>query len=97
MFFEPQGSQSVWHQFPIRTERRDKLQEVLNQSGIGTMIHYPVPPHLSEAYQSERLDNFSLPVTELSAAELLSLPIGPHLSEEQQSYVIATVIDFFKK
>lgn len=97
MLFEPQGSQSVWHQFPIRTERRDKLQEVLNQSGIGTMIHYPVPPHLSEAYQSERLDNFSLPVTELSAAELLSLPIGPHLSEQQQSYVIATVIDFFKK
>lgn len=97
VFLEPEGSHSVWHLFPVQTERRDKLQQFLDQAGIDTMIHYPVPSHLSGAYRNEALDNFSLPVTEKSAAELLSLPIGPHLTEEQQRYVIATVIEFFKK
>ena len=45
------GAEHVWHLFVVQTENRDKLQNYLNENGIGTQIHYPIPPHLSEAYK----------------------------------------------
>lgn len=83
-----EGATSVWHQFVIRCAERERLIEYLNKWEIGTIIHYPIPPHLSEAYQYLGLSRGSLPVTERYAAEVLSLPLYNGMTEEEQDYVI---------
>ena len=95
--FVPAWADPVWHLFVIRHPQRDTLQEKLADAGIGTLIHYPVPPHLSGAYAHEaptRQGSSSplyvpraLPIAEELAATILSLPIGPHVSEEQARLV----------
>ncbi len=82
------GATSVWHQFVIRSSRRDELIEYLNAHGIGTIIHYPIPPHLSEAYRYLGMKEGSLPVTERYAREVLSIPLYNGMTEEEQDYVI---------
>lgn len=82
------GATSVWHQFVVRSGRRDELIEYLNSHGIGTIIHYPIPPHLSEAYRYLGMKEGSLPVTEHYAAEVLSIPLYNGMKEEEQDYVI---------
>ncbi|MGB3739801.1 MAG: DegT/DnrJ/EryC1/StrS family aminotransferase [Pontixanthobacter sp.] len=74
----PDGMDSVWHQYVLRSERRDALQSALNDAGIETLIHYPVPPHLQPAYRGCGWPADSLPIAETLARELISLPIGPH-------------------
>ena len=93
--YKPEGGESVWHIFSLETENRDELIQHLGQAGVSTLIHYPVPPHLSAAYVEEGFNELSFPITEKKAKELLSLPIGPHLSEEQTTHVIAEVEKFF--
>jgi dTDP-4-amino-4,6-dideoxygalactose transaminase len=83
------ASEPVWHLFVIRHPRRDELQQYLNNSGIGTLIHYPAPPHLSKAYAEAGWKRGDFPITEALAATVLSLPMGPHLS----SHEVTTVID----
>jgi dTDP-3-amino-3,4,6-trideoxy-alpha-D-glucose transaminase len=83
------GAGPVWHLFVIRHPQRDALGARLRAAGIGTLIHYPTPPHRSPAYSEQ--SRASLPVTERLSAEVLSLPIGPHLSDEQVERVIAAV------
>ncbi len=90
------GAESVWHLFIVRSSRRDELRSFLNESGIETLIHYPVPPHLSEAYSDEVFRQESYPVTEESAATVLSLPISPHLTTEQQNRVAELLLKFEK-
>lgn len=75
----PEWAEPVWHQFVIRTPRRDDLQRYLHGRGIGTMIHYPVPPHLQKAYKDLGLREGDLPISEKIHNEVLSLPMGPHL------------------
>lgn len=89
-----EGATQTWHQFVIRLERRDELIEYLNAKGIGTIIHYPVPPHLSEAYRYLGLREGSLPITEKYAKTVLSLPLYIGMTEEEQEYVIHAVNDF---
>jgi dTDP-4-amino-4,6-dideoxygalactose transaminase len=72
----------VWHLYVVRSKERDQLQEKLRQTGIGTMIHYPVPPHLQEGYQACGWRQGAFPIAETMASEVLSLPIGPHLEKE---------------
>jgi dTDP-4-amino-4,6-dideoxygalactose transaminase len=72
------GCESVFHLFVIRTAKRDTLQAGLKESGIETLIHYPLPPHKQGAYPSMR--RLHLPIAESLANEVLSLPMGPHLS-----------------
>ena len=80
----------VWHQFVIRSHRRDLILRFLESKGVETMVHYPIPPHLSRAYEKDR--NWGcLPITEKLADTLLSLPIGPHLNCEQVEYVAALI------
>ncbi len=86
-----QGCEPVWHLFVVRSAERDRLQYALKAAAIGTMIHYPVPPHLSPAYQDLRIQQGTLPIAEQLARSVLSLPMGPHLSDEQQDRVIATL------
>lgn len=76
----------VWHLFVIRTEKRDELQSYLNDNGIQTLIHYPIPPHKQECYSD--LDNMFLPITEQIHKEVLSLPISPVMSMEEIAKVV---------
>lgn len=82
---------TVWHQFVVRCKDRDKVMEYLNANGIGTIIHYPIPPHLSEAYQYLRFREGSYPITEKYAKEVLSLPLYNGMTEEEINYVIKKI------
>jgi dTDP-4-amino-4,6-dideoxygalactose transaminase len=84
---------SAWHLFVIRHPMRDKLQQKLQQAGIGTLIHYPIPPHLSEAYKNTFV-SAKLPVTEKLANDILSLPMHPYLNKDDVLHV-CTVINSF--
>jgi dTDP-4-amino-4,6-dideoxygalactose transaminase len=79
----------VWHLFVIRTIEREKLQQYLNDNGIQTVIHYPVPPHKQPAYKE--WNNLSFPITEKIHNEVLSLPIGSHLSNEDLQIIVEKI------
>lgn len=64
---------SVWHQFVIRTKRREEMMKYLENLGIHSMIHYPIPPHLSEAYRYLNINVGALPITEAYSEEVISL------------------------
>ena len=83
------GNEHVWHLFVIRSRDRDALQRSLEAAGIGTMIHYPVPPHLQPAYAGLGLARGALPVAEAIHDEVLSLPMGTHLDEAAVDRVVA--------
>lgn len=87
----PEWADPVWHLFVVRHPYRDELQRRLTQVGIGTLVHYPIPPHLQPAYADLGLGEGALPLAESIHREVLSLPIGPHLTREQGSAVVAAV------
>ncbi len=88
----PSWADPVWHLFVIRHPQRDALQQHLAEQGIQTIIHYPIPPHLSGAYSDScLLSPVSCPIAEQLANEVLSLPIGPHMTVEQGKSVIDAV------
>ena len=89
-------AEPVWHLFVVRTQWRDALQKHLAAAGIGTQIHYPVPPHLSRAYASAGWKRGDFPLAERFADEVLSLPIGPHVSAAQADYVCSEARKFFQ-
>ncbi|MGO8676103.1 MAG: DegT/DnrJ/EryC1/StrS family aminotransferase [Limisphaerales bacterium] len=93
--FVPSWAEPVWHLFVVRHPLRDELQRALAGAGIGTLIHYPVPPHLSGAYAKECQGKGVFPVAEAMAASVLSLPMGPHLSAEAADYVTRRISEFF--
>lgn len=86
-----QPEESVWHQFVIRCERRDEIQAGLKATGVPTMIHYPIPPHLSEAYREMGFQPGDFPLTERWANTFLSLPIGPHMPADDVNAVIQNI------
>lgn len=83
--FVPDWAGPVWHIFAVRHNDRENFQKKLEKAGIGTLIHYPVPPHLSDAYKGETSGAF--PIAEASAGTILSLPMGPHLSADEVNYI----------
>jgi len=83
----------AWHLFVVRCARRDVLQKALGDAGIGTLIHYPVPPHRSGAYASDEGMSARFPVTEELASTVLSLPMGPHLRREEAEGVVKAIRD----
>lgn len=89
-----EGATHIWHQFVVRCGRRDELIEYLNGKGIGTIIHYPIPPHLSEAYRYLNIPEGSLPITEKYAKTVLSIPLYNGMTDEEQSYVIEAINRF---
>ena len=89
----PDGVDPVWHLFVVRHHERDLLQRHLQQLGIGTMVHYPVVPHLSPAY-ANHYSSVRLPITEGLAGTVLSLPMGPHLSKSDADRVVQAVESF---
>ena len=89
------GADCVWHQFVLHCpEKRDALKEYLALQGIGTAIHYPIPPHLSKAYAYLGHKPGDFPVAERYAGEVLSLPMYNGITEEEQSRVIRAVNEF---
>lgn len=93
--YVPDWADPVWHLFVVRHQRRDQLQCHLAESGIGTLIHYPIPPHRQPAYAE--MNHMHLPVTERIHQEVLSLPMGPHLESSDLDRVIEAVKIFFSK
>lgn len=88
------GSEHVWHLFIIQSEEREKLQNYLADNGIGTQIHYPIPPHLSKAYEylGHKLGDY--PMTEQYASNILSLPLFEGMTDDEVQYVINTINRF---
>lgn len=84
----------VWHQFVIRCEERDRLIDYLNRHEVGTIIHYPIPPHLSEAYEYLNVKEGTLPITEIYAKTVLSIPMYNGMTDDEQDYVIDVLNEF---
>lgn len=93
--YYPDWVTPVWHIFVIQTQHRDDLQQFLRAKGVGTLIHYPVPPHLSKAYNELNLTKGAFPITESIASSALSLPMGPHLSLDDAEYVTSMIREYF--
>ena len=89
--FCPSWAEPAWHQYVIRSDKRDRLAEHLKEAGIPTLIHYPIPPHRQTAYADLGLAEGSLPIAERLAKSVLSLPIGPHLGMDQAERVAEAV------
>lgn len=88
------GADSTWHQYVIRCPERVALIDHLNSREIGSIIHYPIPPYLAEAYTSLGIPRGSFPYTEKTADEVLSLPIYNGMTEAEQSWVIRALNEF---
>jgi len=84
----------VYHLFVVRCKQRDALRQHLESREVRTLIHYPIPPHLQQAYRQLAYGEGSLPISERIHREVLSLPIGPHLTEDQALAVIEAVHEF---
>ena len=82
---------TVWHLFVIKTDKREKLITYLNEKGVGTIIHYPIPPHLSEAYKYLGFKEGDLPITENYANTVLTLPLFNGMTNEEVEYVVKTI------
>ncbi|MGM0945454.1 MAG: DegT/DnrJ/EryC1/StrS family aminotransferase [Bacteroidota bacterium] len=87
----------VYHLYVVRTQHRDKLQAFLSEKGIGTLIHYPIPPHLQKAYTDLGFKEGDYPLAEQLAKTSLSLPIWPGMTQKQVLFLAETVADFFKR
>lgn len=88
-----ESAEPVWHVFVVRHPQRAELQAALTRAGIGTLIHYPEPPHLSQAYADGGWKIGSFPITEQLTSTVLSLPMGPHLDPD----AVTTVTDAVRK
>ena len=85
----PDWADPVWHLFVVRSKNRDHFQMQLNQAGIGTLIHYPIPPHLQGAYADLGFGKGEFPIAEQIHEEVLSLPMYPSMTLEQINQVVA--------
>jgi dTDP-4-amino-4,6-dideoxygalactose transaminase len=92
----PSWAEHVFHLFVVRCQNRDDLQNYLKARGVGSLIHYPVPPHLQSAYGELGFTEGSMPLTEAIHREVLSLPMGPHLRLQHAQMVIEAVREFFE-
>lgn len=93
-FTHPNATHS-FHLYVIRTPRRDALKEHLDRCNIGTLTHYPIPPHMQTLYKGLGLKNGSFPIAEEMAKTVLSLPIWPGMTREQVQTVATAIADFF--
>jgi dTDP-4-amino-4,6-dideoxygalactose transaminase len=89
-----EGAEPVWHVYVIQTDNRDGLQAYLNAHNIATGIHYPIPIHQSQFYQTAPFKAGALPITERESQRILSLPMYPGLTREQVAYIADAVQSF---
>ena len=89
--YVPDWAEPAWHLFVVRHPQRDELQAKLAEAGIGTLIHYPIPPHRQAAYAHAGFAKGAFPIASRMADEVLSLPMGPHLEDDQMREVISVI------
>lgn len=89
-----EGAGNVYHQFVIRCKTRDDLIKYLDEKGVGTIIHYPVPPHLSACYENLGYKKGDLPITEELADTVLSIPMYNGITKEEQDRVIEALNNY---
>jgi len=89
--YVPAWAEPAWHLYVIQHQQRDTLQQSLADAGVGTLIHYPIPPHRQQAYASAGHREGEFPLAEKLADKVLSLPIGPHLTMEEAKEVVHQV------
>jgi dTDP-4-amino-4,6-dideoxygalactose transaminase len=87
----PDWADPAWHLYVVRTSDRDALQGRMTKAGVGTLIHYPIPPHMQQAYAGLELAPDALPLADTLTSEVLSLPMGPHLSDMDVNNVVYNV------
>jgi dTDP-4-amino-4,6-dideoxygalactose transaminase len=92
-----EGKEHVYHLYVIETKERTELQKYLTANGIGTLIHYPKPPHLQKAYVSDFGKKYHLPIAEKLAEQVLSLPMFPGITENEVDYVCDSIHKFYKR
>lgn len=85
----PNWAEPAWHLYVVRSMKRETVQAQLTKAGVGTLIHYPIPPHMQAAYANLNIAPDALPVARQLAGQVLSLPMGPHLEKSQQENIIA--------
>ena len=86
------GADPVWHLYVVQAGNRDALQAFLRERGVDTLVHYPIPPYLQGAYESDGYDARAFPVSNRLHEQVLSLPIGPHLTDQQAQAVVDAVL-----
>ena len=84
----PDWAEPAWHLYVVRTSDREALQDRMTEAGIGTLIHYPIPPHMQKAYTDMEIMPEALPMARDLASEVLSLPMGPQLSLDQVQNIV---------
>ncbi len=87
-------AESAWHLFVVRTAARTAFQAHLEEQGVGTLIHYPIPPHLQRAYEHLNLSDGSFPLAEEMAEQVISLPLAPTMTDQEQDIVVSAVQSF---
>ena len=90
----PEWAEPAWHLYVVRTSDREALQDRMTKAGVGTLVHYPIPPHMQDAYAGLSIAADALPLARQLATEVLSLPIGPQLGLKEADVVIAFINDF---
>ncbi len=91
------GATHVWHQFVLCSPYRDELIDYLNEKDIGTIIHYPIPPHLAEAYEYMGFHKGDFPIAEQYADSVVSIPMYNGMTKEEQEMVIKALNEFVPK
>ena len=84
----PEWAEPAWHLYVVRTSDRDALQGLITKAGIGTLIHYPIPPHMQKAYADMEILPDAFPLARDLASEVLSLPMGPQLDLNQVQDIV---------
>lgn len=93
--YVPEWAEPVWHLYVVQHPQREAIHKALDASGVGTLIHYPIPPHRQQAYSHGTWRAGSLPLAERMAEQVLSLPIGPHATSAQIEHVITATKEYF--
>ena len=93
----PGWAEPVWHLYVVQSDRRDALAAFLAERGIGTLVHYPIPPHLQGAYRDLGDAPGAFPIAERLAQQVLSLPMGPHLALAEAERVAEAVLEFHSR
>lgn len=94
---EKECNYHVYHQYTIRVEKRDDLKDYLKESGIDSIVYYPLPLHLQPVFKDLAYKHGDFPLAEQATAEVLSLPIYPELKQEDQKYVIEKIVEFYRR
>ena len=92
--YEPEWSHSAWHLYVVRVREREALRKSLEEAGVATGLHYPIPLHLQKPYAARGYAKDSFPVAERAASEILSLPMYPQLTPEEQARIAAGIRAF---